>query len=170
MKLVDEKGKLFGKFNLVDFIVILLVVCIVAAVIWKVADAKITASQEAAELDASSFENAPHLTFSVVCRDVLPEVAEACAAERPQEEQQIMNGSDPVEAFITDCTYTAQQDPNGQDTGLCQVTFTMEASINEKDGIYKVGTQEIRIGKSYIVKTYNIELSGTIIAMEAVDE
>ena len=37
MKVLDEKGKLFGKINLIDLIVIVVLVLILAAVGWKLA-------------------------------------------------------------------------------------------------------------------------------------
>ena len=35
MKLIDEKGRLFGKINLIDLLVMLLIVAVLAAVVWK---------------------------------------------------------------------------------------------------------------------------------------
>ena len=35
MKLIDEKGRLFGKINLIDLLVVLLIVAVLAAVIWS---------------------------------------------------------------------------------------------------------------------------------------
>ena len=35
MKLIDEKGRLFGKVNLIDLLVVLLIVAVLAAVVWK---------------------------------------------------------------------------------------------------------------------------------------
>ena len=37
MKIVDEKGRLFGKVNLIDLLVLLLVIAAAAALIWKTA-------------------------------------------------------------------------------------------------------------------------------------
>ena len=45
MKLVDENGKLFKKFNLVDAIVVLLVVVIIVAIGWKAVSAGIAAAK-----------------------------------------------------------------------------------------------------------------------------
>ena len=36
MKLVDERGKLFGKLNIIDLLVILLLIVAVALIGWKV--------------------------------------------------------------------------------------------------------------------------------------
>ena len=35
MKIIDEKGRLFGKINLIDLLVLVLVVAVVLAVGWK---------------------------------------------------------------------------------------------------------------------------------------
>ena len=35
MKLIDEKGRLFGKINLIDLLVVILIVAVIAAVAWK---------------------------------------------------------------------------------------------------------------------------------------
>ncbi len=44
MKIIDEKGRLFGKINLIDLLVIVLVVAVVAAVGWKLVGKKAAAS------------------------------------------------------------------------------------------------------------------------------
>ena len=43
MKIIDEKGRLFGKINLIDLLVIVLVVAVVAAVGWKLVGKKAAA-------------------------------------------------------------------------------------------------------------------------------
>ena len=167
MKLVDENGKLFKKFNLVDAIVVLLVVVIIVAIGWKVVSAGIAAAekQEAEEV-SQVYATSPHLVFDVVCSDLPEEVAQAFVQqmELPEADRQIMNGGNLVEGYITDCWY----EPN-EDNSLCTVYFTCEAMLVEKEGIYSVGTQEVRLGKGYIVKTYQIETSGYVYSMEVTD-
>ena len=41
MKLIDEKGRLFGKINLIDLLVVLLIVAVLAAVVCKNTDAEV---------------------------------------------------------------------------------------------------------------------------------
>lgn len=164
MKLVDENGKLFKKFNLVDAIVVLLVVVIIVAIGWKAVSASIANQKEVVvEEQEQVFATSPHLVYDVVCTNVPQEVAEACAQqmELPMTDRQIMNGGNLVEGYITDCWY----EPN-EDDDLYTLYFTLEAMLTEKEGIYSVGTQEIRIGKGYIVKTYQIETSGHVYSME----
>ena len=166
MKIVDENGKLFKKFNLVDAIVVLLVVVIIVAIGWKAISAGFAAAEEReAEEMAEAYGTSPHLLYDVVCINVPEEIAASFEAEmeRPMAERQIMNAGELVEGYITDCHYEVNEK-----TGYCTVYFTCEAVMTEEEGIYSVGTQEIRVGKSYIVKTYDIETSGNVASMEVI--
>ncbi len=164
MKLVDKNGKLFKKFNLVDAIVLLLAVVILAALGWKVVGSGLSAAQERKEAAlAKAYGSSPHLVYEVVCRDVPEEVAASFEEQMtlPQADRQLMSNATPVEGYITACSYEPQEEE-----GLCTVYFTMETVLVDKEGIYSVGSQEVRIGKSHIVKTYNIETTGCVYAME----
>ncbi len=166
MKMIDENGKLFKKFNLVDTIVVLLVVVIIAAIGWKTVSAGIAAAEEKEAGSIEVYETSPHLVFDVVCVNLPEAVAEGFAKqmELPEADRQIMNGGEPVDGYITDFRYESNEEDS-----LCTGYFTCEAVLKEENGIYSVGTQEIRIGKGYIVKTYLIEHSGYISSMEVVE-
>lgn len=165
-KLVDENGKLFRKFNLVDFIVLLLVLILIVAVVWKVVSARVAAAkalaEQAEEELTQEYENSPHLVYKVVCANIPKEVAEACKQQMdlPMSERKLMAAGSPVEGYITDCWYEPAED------GMYWLYFTIEAISEEEEGIYSVGTQEVRLGKGHIVKTYNIETSGWVYEME----
>lgn len=170
MKLVDENGKLFKKFNLVDAIVVVLVVAILAALGWKIIGASRTAAEErrAAEL-AAAYETAPHLVYEVICPDTPKALADAFVAQAalPKEERQMMSNGSPVEGYIMDCRMVPHDDD-----ALYDVYFSLEALLIDKDdkGIYSVGSQEVRIGKSHIVKTYSVEATGFVTAMATTGE
>ncbi len=166
MKIVDENGKLFQKFNLVDTVVVVLLAIVLIAIGYKTVSASITAKQEReAEALAHAYDSNPHLIYDVVCNDVPKEVAEACEAqmERPMAERQLMSLGKPLEGYVTACSYVPQDE---DDDSLCTLYFTLEVLPTVKDGIYSLGTQEIRIGKGHIVKTYYIETSGWVYSME----
>lgn len=151
------------KLNMIDWIVIVLVVIVVAALGWKLIGVKKTADAEAKAAAEQSFEAAEHLTYQVVVTDVPEDVAQACIAQAdlPMADRQLMANGKPVEGYLMDIT--GKQEADGSYT----LTATVEASIVEKDaGIYSVGTQEVRVGKSHILKTYNLELDGHISFME----
>ncbi len=166
MKRTDSNGKLFKKFNIIDVIVIILILAIVVAIAWKtiVDNRPVVSEIEEEEEVELLFDNADHLVYSVVCRDISEEVAKECKAqmELPRAKRRLMSNGEPLEGFITDCTYEVGED------GLCRIYFTMEAVLKEEDGICSVGSQEIRIGKGHTVKTYQIEVGGVIYSMEVI--
>ena len=182
MKIVDENGKLFKKINLVDAVVALLLAIIVIAVGYKAVSAGIAAKHERDAANASmAYENSPHLIYKVVCTNTPKEVAEAFEAqmELPQAERQLMSMGNLLEGYITECTIVPVAESAGADEASTdgeegaavdseryKVYFTIEVVPVENEGIYSIGTQEVRVGKSHIVKTNNIETSGWVYSME----
>ena len=65
MKIVDEKGRLFGKVNLIDLLVLLLVIAAAAALIWKTAGKK--AAEHAAKPLRAVKQKSP---LFLLCRHV----------------------------------------------------------------------------------------------------
>ena len=55
MKLVDENGKIFGKVNIVDLIVLVLIVAIAAAGIIRVSSKKLNADNSEAGADGEQY-------------------------------------------------------------------------------------------------------------------
>ena len=182
MKIIDENGKLFKKINLIDAIVALLLAIIVIAIGYKAVSASIAAKHERDAANASAaYENSPHLIYQVVCSNTPKEVAEAFEAQMdlPMADRQLMSMGNLLEGYITGCTIVPLDDSGNSyevtdgdeeseavDADRYKVYFTIEVVPVEKDGIYSIGTQEVRIGKSHIVKTNIIETSGWVYAME----
>ena len=50
--------------------------------------------------------------------------------------------------------------------GTKDLLLTVEANATATPGAYSVVTQEIRIGKDYIVKTITVEITGQILSLE----
>ena len=67
MKLIDEKGRLFGKINLIDLLVMLLIVAVLAAVVWKLGGKKAAAAVTGADKKA---------VYTVEFEDVPADIAE----------------------------------------------------------------------------------------------
>ena len=72
MKIIDEKGRLFGKLNLIDLLVIILLIAAVAAVAWKLVGKK------AAEAVADTGRT---ITYTVTVEDVNREAAEFASTQ-----------------------------------------------------------------------------------------
>ena len=171
MKLVDEKGKLFGILNIIDLLVILLLIVAVALIGWKVL-----------KKDGTSNASRTILTYTVEVKGVDKEVYEGIKAYVPGESgvgDQLMANGEMVDAYgtavtakpheggitMTDVNGTSLTFPVEEDT--LDLTFTIQANVVNAV-TNEVGTQEVRIGKTHIVKTVHFELNnGTITTCEA---
>ena len=148
MKIIDEKGRLFGKLNLIDLLVIILLIAAVAAVAWKLVGKK------AAETVADTGRT---ITYTVTVEDVNREAAEFAST---QIGKSLVNNSKVVDAAITDAAVTDRADSAHVDLAV-----TIEGRGQFTGNVYKVGAQEVRVGYEYIVKTSEFELTGIITAM-----
>ena len=167
MKIVDEKGRLFGKINLVDLIVVLVLVAAVAAVAWKVVGSKIAASKA---------PEAPVYEYRVLCSQVYPEVsdfAQTCIGD------QLLTNDGRLDGEIVDVVSTPHISSSLDNTGdgpvldapdLRDLVFTIRCRVKVKeDGVYLVGNQEIRVGKVHLVKSTKLEIAnGIILSVESV--
>lgn len=86
-------------------------------------------------------------------------------------------GERSIDAYITDCVIEPHIEPveaaDGtlhyvEDTTVHDLRFTIDANVQFVGNAYSVGTQELRVGKSHIVKTVGLEVNGTILSMEEV--
>ena len=166
MKILDEKGKLFGKVNLIDLIVVLVILAGVAAVAWKLGGSAVSEAINS---------NATTLRYEVVCTNVNPEAAEGAVADIGG---QLMSNGDLLDGHITDCVIEPHMetvlDSDGnpkqvEDPSVRDLRFTIETKVSLAANAYAVGSQEVRVGKSHIVKTVDIEFNGTVTAVEIVE-
>ena len=151
MKLIDEKGRLFGKINLIDLLVVLLIVAVLAAVIWKLG--------RAAAAVAGTEKKA---VYTVEFEDVSADIAEYA---KTQVDKTLVNDSKQIAAVITD----VRTEPYDNELGHVRLYITVEASASFTGNVYKVGPQEVRVGYEYILKTSEFELTGLISALEVTD-
>ena len=150
MKLIDEKGRLFGKINLIDLLVVLLIVAVLAAVVWKLGGKKAAAAVTGADKKAVEFEDVP---------------ADIAEYAKTQTQKSLVNDSKLIDAVITD----VQTEVYANDFDHVRLYITVEASASFTGNVYKVGPQEVRVGYEYILKTSEFELTGLISALEVTD-
>ncbi|HPE15754.1 MAG TPA: DUF4330 domain-containing protein [Oscillospiraceae bacterium] len=89
---------------------------------------------------------------------------------------QLMAGESLYPGYVVDATtepctfFTVDDDGNlvlTENSDLVNIIFTIQCTLtNGAVQTNKIGTQEIRIGKSHIVKTEYFELTGDIISMD----
>ncbi|MCD7948551.1 MAG: DUF4330 domain-containing protein [Oscillospiraceae bacterium] len=155
----EKNGRRFGKFNIVDLIIIIVIILVAIAVVFKLTGGN--------NLTAT----ATRLTYTVRVDGVQPEVYEDLQKWVPGDK--LMASGDILPAQVTavtavpHATTVTLSTVNGtvqlpiQDD-LLDLTFTIEAEISNTV-INELGTQEVRIGKTHIVKTQHFELANGII-------
>ncbi len=160
MKLLDEKGRLFGKINLIDFIVAVVLIAAVAAVAWKLIGSKIA---EAMAPEPPVYE------YEVLCSGVYPEVAdfaETCVGDRLLTNDGLLDGEVVAvrqEAHVPTLLDVSENDLSKDAPELRDLYVTMRCLVTPRKLAYAVGNQELRVGKTHIVKSTKLEIAGGII-------
>ena len=169
--------KLFGKggkFNIIDIIVVLL---LIAVIVFAVVHFTGKNKEEDSETLAPENEELqePDLRFTVFCENVPADLAENMEASvngdpirvdgRDIDARRLNNNREMIPARITDIRMEA-----GEKEGCRNVRFTVEAAAKLYKGAYQIGTQEVRLGKEYLLKTLVIEVPGIVTEMEAIGE
>ena len=162
-----KDGKLFGKINIIDLLVLLLVAAAAVFLGMRMGNRNSTPS------------NAPttsRIRFEVKVPRIDPEVYEAAKARIDAGETQLVAGESLIDGYVLDIRavpqYTTVANADGQyvsteDPYYLNVYFTVEAAVSNPI-TNLVATQETRIGATVWVKTLGIQFSGTVTAMETV--
>ena len=160
MKIINEKGKLFGVINVVDLLVLLAVIAVVIGVGYKLFAPQIA--------DATATQ--VPMTVTVRVRGATPFLVEE-VQRNSQVGKQIVSGSSFTEAVITDMQiedYVQQVTTadgsivNALDPSKKDLVFTIETTVPEGTAAPSIGTQEVRAGRTFIVKTNDFETTGNI--------
>ena len=154
MKIIDEKGKIFGKINVIDLLVILLVV-VVAAVL----GIKFLGGGDSADV----YEPAAQLTYTVKVEGVERETYENICLfvdAKAGVKDQLMASGTLLNGYVVDVV--AGESTAEENEGKLDLVFTVEViPSDELSG--SVGTQEVRIGKEHILKTVHFEFEEGVI-------
>ena len=149
MKIIDKNGRLFGKLNIIDLAVILVIVVAVAALGMKFF------GNDAVEAITSPEVS---ITYEVVYVDVPQHVADYCTENYSG---QLLSSGKLLNAYITGCEAMEMPDET------IDLYFTIEGTASYAGYTYKMGSQEVRVGMEHLVKTSDIECNGVICALEA---
>lgn len=169
---MDEKGRLFGKLNIIDLLVILLVIAV--AVLFVV-----RRGQSGDEEQGTGFE----LTYQVLASRLTPELYDSISqyvdASQGLEDQMFSSDSNNklLDAYVVDCTarphveYVVNSDgelkravSSGDDQRV-DVLFTIRAWVTDPI-TNKVGVQQVRVGADHYIKTTHFEYPGVIQSVE----
>ena len=162
MKIINEKGKLFGIINVVDLLVLVAAIAVVAGVGYKLFAKQI---KEVASPQVS-------LTMTVRVRGATPFLVNE-VQRNSQVGKSLVNGNSYVNAQITDMkiddynqqvTIVTATDPEKKD-----LVFTITTKVSKGTPAPAIGTQEVRAGRTFIVKTNDFETTGNIDSVDIAD-
>lgn len=160
MKIVNEKGKLFGLVNLVDLIIAAAVICLVGAIIWQLAGDKVS---EAVSPEAE-------MTVVMKVAGCHPDLVAEAQRQDPVG-QHLISGGVVLDAYISDFwveDYVTQVESasgeivDSQDPSKKTLCFEIKSSVPQNTATPKIGSQEVRSGMTYILKTQTLSVIAII--------
>ena len=160
MKIINEKGKLFGLINIVDLIVLLLVIAVIGVMATKLMGNKVTeAVQQKVDCWAQIriIGAQPYLVEEAL-RQELPGqrmVAGSVYIDGTIEDVWIEDYK--VQVMTDDGRIVTATDPDKKDI-IVLIKFPIAADTPNP----KLGSQEVRAGRTLIIKCRTFETSGTI--------
>lgn len=167
-KFIDEKGRIFGKVNIIDILVVLLVLAVAAAVIFKAGGGEVTKADQLANAEMKD------ISYTVLCRMVHNDVANHVVENAVG--QQLMSNGELVEScFIEDVQRAPYYESFLTDSGevlqvenptYCDLIITVSGQAPYGENSFHVGSQEVRVGKAHIMKTVDFEINGTVTELE----
>ncbi|MGQ9755398.1 MAG: DUF4330 domain-containing protein [Desulfotomaculales bacterium] len=154
MRLIDEKGKLFGIINVIDLLVILVVLLVVAGAAYKFLVPAAATPPTTVRLEVLIPAVHPETAAMVKVGDRLV----AGASYVPVTVKDVR-----VEPALTTETDSAGRRVIARDPFFKDVYVTLEGETAIPAAQIKMGAQEIRAGREYFVKSLTYELKGTIV-------
>ena len=163
MKLIDEKGRIFSKVNIVDLIVILVIVAVRAAAAVKITTGRTTDSVAGNEAAQSEQQ----YCYATIIARLQPEevgtnlkVGDHLVANGGYTDAEIvdvqMKPADYVGVNAEGQTVKSEH-PMWKD-----ITVVAKQKLDPSDVTLKLGGQEIRVGYDFILKTQMVETKATV--------
>lgn len=155
MKLIDEKGRLFGKANIVDLFVVIIVVAIVAAVGYRFL------SPDVNNEGTNPLTEDEYCYVTLYCNQMVPEmsqtvkVGDKLVANGKYTDAEIVAIGEKPAAYVgynSDGVAVLSDHPLWKD-----LTVIVKEKVSPNNVILKVGDQEVRVGYQYIFKTQRVE-------------
>lgn len=157
--MIDKQGKLFGKINIIDLVVVLLVLLLAVGVLYR---------QKADNV----IVNPETVTMKVVCPFVYPDVVPSIEVG-----DQLVANAQPVPVYVTEkevkpATVTVSKTDGSMvlrtNPFRKDIFLTIEGKTSAiTAGEITLGGQKVRVGKEdYYVKTKTCDLEATILSLD----
>lgn len=167
MKIIDEKGKLFGFINPVDLIVIVLILSVIGGIGYRFVSSKLNAN------GGSLMTEEQDIYVTLYSSLVVPEVAENLNIGDKLVANSQFTNAEIVDIKVEPASYVGtnaegeavlSQHPLWKD-----VTIVVKDRVNPSSVILKAGEQEVRVNYPFILKTQTVETNCKIRGVELKD-
>ena len=166
-KLVDEKGKFFGKINVVDLLIILVIVGIIAVI-----GVRLTSSNRNAQ-GQNPLSSEKEIYVTLYGNSIVPEaintlkVGDKLVANNVFTNAEIVSVDMKPAAYITTNSNgeaILEEHPIWKD-----ITVVIKDKVNASSPILKAGNQEVRVNYNFILKTQQFEANCKVRKIELKD-
>lgn len=167
MKIVNEKGKLFGLINVVDLIVLVVVLLLAAALFIKFV---LPAANEVISPESQMVVTVRIRGVMDYMKDQIKEIEPGAALVAGSEyvagTKVVSVEEVPYKAAVNtdEGEFKTATDPQKYD-----IVIKFSASQNKGSAIYKVGNQEVRVGRGFTFKTQTVEQNAIIERIEFIN-
>lgn len=155
------------RWNWIDLVIVLVLVAAIAFVALKFTGGE----EEAPEASTSTVTaTEPDLQVVVSCANITRELAENIIATLESEPRNVegklverthlLSGTALINGHVTDWEIGETLDND-----LVELRLTVEADSLPANNLVLIGVQEVRIGRSFFVKTVDIEIEGIIVSI-----
>ena len=153
------------RLNWIDILVIIVLVGALAFVGYMM-----TKDPDAPDAGEQLVLSTPTLEMVVEIPDLSREIAENAIASFGNDPKELDGIQVPMTRIynsnkLVDAQIVSWEIQETENEDLVTVRLTIEANPTVYRCNYTVGTQEVRIGKSFIAKTLTVELTGTIVSI-----
>lgn len=158
MKIIDEKGKIFGKINIIDLIFLIIIVVAIVGGVFRLKDSTIVA------------ETSEHGTVTLMVTNVRDATVDNIKVGQDlyHYDKGVLFGNikdKNVEPFTNPIDYEDEwieaDVPNRY-----IVYIDMDVDITETEKSYVIGGEEIRVGNEYRVKSKTSAFTGTCVGIQ----
>jgi len=162
LKLMDEKGRLFGKLNIIDLLVAVVILAVIGGACYMLLGRSPTTSGVVAEQK--------DLYITVRCQ-----LAPLSAADNLKQGDRLVSKTSFADGVIDSVTasdnvyFAVNSDGQGVLTTnplYKDLVVVLKGRGSPSDAIVRIGGQEMRIGLRVLVKTARVEIQGTVDKIE----
>lgn len=165
MKIINEKGKLFGLVNIVDLTVIMIILLCAAGLGYKLFSAQVKEAIAPTE----------NILITMRIRDALPHLYEELKAS----DTRLVYGNIYIDnAKITKITNepSIKSIPNldgeliaSQDPIRSNIAVEIEATVPKEIATFRLGNQDVKVGRTFFLKTRTFEVISLIESIKVIE-